>query len=330
MAFFFVVTDAFSAATVAWAIPFRAGTMRSFYSHRKVRSDIAYNAIPNFFAKTIETCSVTSGSGTIYLAGVISSLKKLLAFIIVTVVLAAITVTIFEVFVAESVNLSASLHLLSDVSIVFAFTLIAVYFLTHIKRLLTPHIGLQIATLVQYVSVAVALTVTAFIVLGYFGVTLSALLTSAGIISVTVGLIISTFVGGILSGALVFATHQVKVGDDVLVNNMPGRVVDMTALVLRIRTDVGQMTIPNSAVASGGVIITAIRPPQPTQETRLPYAVGDRVVTSFRNEEGIVKELTAFHTTVLLDSGKQITFLNNTVLTGATAIAKITQKLPPT
>ena len=96
-------------------------------------------------------------------------------------------------------------------------------------------------------------------------------MTSAGIITVTVGLIISTFVGGILSGALVFTTHQLKIGEDVMVNNVPGRVIDMTALVMRIRTDVGQITIPNSAVASGGVIITSVRKPEPAFESRLPY-----------------------------------------------------------
>ena len=164
-----------------------------------------------------------------------------------------------------------------------------------------------------------------FSVLDIFGVSLSTLLTSAGIISVTVGLIISTFVGGLLSGALVFTTYQFKVGEDVMVNNIPGRVTDMTAFVMRIRTDVGQISIPNSAIASGGVIITAMRKPELTQESRLHYTVGDRVITSYRNEEGTIKELTAFHTTVLLDSGREITFLNNSVLSGAVAVAKVTQ-----
>jgi hypothetical protein len=43
------------------------------------------------------------------------------------------------------------------------------------------------------------------------------------------------------------------------------------------------------------------------------------------NEQGTVKELTPYHTVVQLDSGKEITFLNNSILTGAVPIAKITQ-----
>jgi small-conductance mechanosensitive channel len=172
---------------------------------------------------------------------------------------------------------------------------------------------------------AVAVLFMTFGVLNTLGVSPQTLLTSAGIISVTVGLIISTFVGGILSGALVFTTYQFKIGEDVMVNNIPGRVIDMTALVMRIRTDVGQISIPNSAIASGAVIITTVHKFEGTQENRLHYIAGDRVITSYMNEQGTIKELTALHTTVLLDSGKEITFLNNSVLSGAVAIAKITQ-----
>ena len=69
-----------------------------------------------------------------------------------------------------------------------------------------------------------------------------------------------------------------------MVNNIPGRVIDMTALVMRIRTDVGQISIPNSAIVSGAVIITTIHKFEGTQENRLHYIVGDRVITSYINE----------------------------------------------
>ena len=100
----------------------------------------------------------------------------------------------------------------------------------------------------------------------------------------------------------------------------------MTALVMRIRTDVGQITIPNSAIASGTIIITAVHKYEgELTERRLHYVVGDRVITSYMNEQGIVKELTPLHTVIQLDSGKEITFLNNSILSGAVPIAKITQ-----
>jgi len=164
-----------------------------------------------------------------------------------------------------------------------------------------------------------------FGVLHTIGVTPETLLTGAGIISITIGLIISTFIGGILSGALVYTSHKFRFGDNVIVNNIPGKVTEITALVTRIRTDVGQTSIPNSAIASGTVIVTVIHKYEAKSQGRLPYATGDRVITTYMNEEGTVKELTPLHTVILLDSGKEISFLNNSVLSGAVAVAKVAQ-----
>jgi small-conductance mechanosensitive channel len=124
---------------------------------------------------------------------------------------------------------------------------------------------------------------------------------------------------------MVFTTYRFKEGDNVIVNNIPGRIVHMSALVMRIQTDVGQVTIPNSAIASGGVIITAVREYEPSEESRLHYTVGDRVITSYMNEQGVVKEISALYTVILLDSGKEITFMNTSVMSGGTSIAKITR-----
>jgi len=49
------------------------------------------------------------------------------------------------------------------------------------------------------------------------------------------------------------------------------------------------------------------------------------MITSYMNEQGVVTKLTPLHTTILLDSGKEITFLNSTILSGAVSMAKISQ-----
>jgi small-conductance mechanosensitive channel len=77
---------------------------------------------------------------------------------------------------------------------------------------MTPHIVIQTATILQFAMLAIAVLVMTFGVLNTLGVSPEALLTSAGIISLTIGLVISTFVGSILLGALVFTTYQFKVG----------------------------------------------------------------------------------------------------------------------
>jgi small-conductance mechanosensitive channel len=260
------------------------------------------------------------------LTGIIDSLKKLAAFLIFLVILAVSTIILFDLFVAQPINLPVLFRQTGDLVIVLAFSITVIVFLRRMKPLLAPHMGLQASTILQFVLLAIASLVMLFAVLDVFGVPLSTLLTGAGIISITIGLVISTFVGGLLSGALVFTTYQFRIGEDVMVNNVPGKVSDMTALVMRIRTDVGQITIPNSAIASGSVIITSVRKPEAAMERRMHFGVGDRVVTAFQNEEGVVKEITAFHTTILLDSGREITYLNNTILSGAVVVARITQK----
>ena len=190
---------------------------------------------------------------------------------------------------------------------------------------MTARIGAPAATVLQYATDAIAVLVMSFGVLHTLGVSPESLLAGAGIATITIGLIISTFVGGILSGALVFTTHSFRIGDDVLVNNIPGRITEMTALVTKIVTDVGQMSIPNSAIASGAVIMINIHKHEVKSLSRLPYALGDRVFSTYMNEEGVVKELTPLHTIIALDSGKELTFLNNSVLSGAVAIAKIAE-----
>jgi small-conductance mechanosensitive channel len=177
----------------------------------------------------------------------------------------------------------------------------------------------------QYFIGAISILVMSFGVLHTVGVSPETLLAGAGIASITVGLIVSTFVGGILAGALVFTSHQFRVGDTVMVNNIPGKVTEITALVTRIRTDVGQISLPNSAIASGAVVITAVHKYEAKSLSRLPYSTGDRVVTTFMNEQGVVKELTPLHTTIGLDSGKELTFLNNSVLSGSVAVARVNQ-----
>ena len=100
-------------------------------------------------------------------------------------------------------------------------------------------IGEQAATILQLVMASIAVLFIVFAVLGALDASPQSLLTGAGFASITIGLIISTFVGSLLAGALVFTTHKLRVGDTVIVNNVPGSVIELTPLVTRVRTDTG-------------------------------------------------------------------------------------------
>jgi len=256
----------------------------------------------------------------------IRSLERLVLYLILILTLTVTTLFVFHQFVAAPISLSRLFEQAIEIIISIIFWLAAIAIIRRIKSVMVQRIGDQAATIIQYVLLTIAILFMMFGILNILQVSASELLTGAGIISITIGLVISTFVGSLLSGFLVFSNYQFRVGDNVMFNNVPGKITAMTALVMRIQTDVGQVTIPNSAIASGGVIITAVNKYPELKEGRLHYAVSDRVITSFRNEEGTIKEITALNTTVQLDSGLEITFLNNSILMGTTSIAKITSK----
>jgi len=257
------------------------------------------------------------------LVDLISSFKKFAVVLTFLIVLGFGTVYLFDLFAAAPVNLFVFSREAFRIILIVGFWLVILLFIRHAKSFMTVRIGAQAATLLQFSMGAIAVLVMSFGVLNTFGVSPESLLAGAGIATITIGLVISTFVGGVFSGALVFTTHSFKVGDLVLVNNVPGRIIDMTALVTRIGTDVGLMSIPNSAIASGAVLLIAVHKHESKSFSRLPYAIGDRVVSTYMNEEGVVQELTPLHTVIALDSGKELTFLNNSVLSGAIAVAKI-------
>lgn len=264
------------------------------------------------------------------MAHVIYSLKRLVSYLIIVAALSIGTLYVFHLFIAQPISLSKLIEQAVSIVIIVGFWSIAIVIIRRFKPLMTNRLGDQPATILQYVMLLIAVLVMIFGILNTLQVSATELLTGAGIISITAGLVISTFVGSLLSGFLVFTTYQFKVGDNVIVNNIPGKITEMTALVMRIQTDMGHINIPNSAIASGGVIITAVHKFEIPTESRLQHKVGDRVITSYLNEQGIVKELTPFHTVIQLDSGKEITFMNNSILSGAVVIAKITQASPET
>jgi len=83
-------------------------------------------------------------------------------------------------------------------------------FVHHSKHLIDRYVGVHASGILQFFMIAIAVLAMIFALLSAFGVSPQSLLTGAGIISVATGLIVSTFVGGILSGALVFTMHKLS------------------------------------------------------------------------------------------------------------------------
>jgi small-conductance mechanosensitive channel len=192
-----------------------------------------------------------------------------------------------------------------------------IFLIRRFKKVMSRRIGLHPATIFSFIMVLIASMITILTILNIFQVSATLLLLGGGIASLVIGLIISTLVGSMLAGTLVLMTNALRVGDSVIVNNVPGRIEGITAIFTRIRNDVGgEIIIPNTALIQGSVIVTKIPSDDSALQSRLPYSLGDKVYTAYMNEEGIVEEITPLNTRILLDSGKEVTFLNISVMTG--------------
>lgn len=238
---------------------------------------------------------------------------------------AAGAIIAYDLFIQSSTNFPDFADNLVRISLIIGFWLIILSFVRRSRKAMTEHLGGLPTTFIQFFMGCVSFLIMFFAILREIGVSPDSLLTGAGIASITISLIVSTFVGNILSGIFVFGSHGFRVGDDIIVNNIPGRIIETSAMITRVRTDTGIVAIPNSAIASGTIMITKIQSREDAISSRLPYVQGDRVVTTYMQSEGTVTEITPLHTKIVLDSGKELTFLNNSVLAGSTAVARITQ-----
>ncbi|MGD0977961.1 MAG: mechanosensitive ion channel domain-containing protein [Candidatus Bathyarchaeia archaeon] len=258
------------------------------------------------------------------MAGLVSSVKRFALVIAILIVVAFGLVFAYDQLFAAQVHLTMLIHQTVRTVIIVSFGLIIILFIRRSETLLSKHVGIHLAAVFQFFMILVVGIVVFFASLGIFQVSPTTLLVGGGIASIVIGLVISTFVGNILAGTLVLMTRPFSIGDTVMVNNIPGKVEEITAMVTRIRNDIGGLVvIPNTAIVQGGVIVTTFPASEAIVRRRLPYSQGDRVYTTYMNEEGVVKELTPFYTRILLDSGKEITFLNSSVLTGMVAVARI-------
>ena len=253
-------------------------------------------------------------------------MKKFITITALLIVCTSAAIFLFEQQVAEPVKLSTLLRQSIDTAIVIIAGSLIVFLIRRFRNVMVKRIGPQLATIFQLFMMLIAIVITLFTVLDIFQVSAMALLLGGGIVTLVIGLIVSNLIGNTFAGTLILISNAFKVGDNVLVNNVPGRIEEITTMFTRIRNDMGGMiVIPNTALISGSIIVTKMPHDDSAPGSRLPYAVGDRVYTTYLNENGTVKEITPLQTKILLDSGKTITFLNTSVMTGMVAIARIDQ-----
>jgi small conductance mechanosensitive channel len=258
------------------------------------------------------------------LVDILGSLKKFATAIIFLTVATFAATFLFDQMVAVPTKLSALLIESVKTVIVVVSGSIIVILIRRFRNVMSKRLGHHPAAIFSFFMALVTITIMVFAVLDIFQVSTTALLLGGSIVTLVIGLILSTLVGSTLAGTLILMTDLFRVGESVLVNNVPGRVEEITSMFTRIRNDMGGIiVVPNTALIQGSIIVTKIPGDDSIAKSRLPYGVGDRVYTTYMNEEGKVTEISPFHTKILLDSGREITFMNTSVMTGLVAIAKV-------
>ena len=263
------------------------------------------------------------------MARVLDSVKKFVTAIILLAICTSAAIFLFGQLIAAPVKLPILLAQSVETVIVIVSGSIIILLIHRFRYIMGKRIGLHPATIFSFFMVLIAVIIMVFAVLDILQVSATTLLLGGGVVTIVIGLVLSTLVGTTLAGTLVLMTNTFRVGDNVLINNVPGKIEEIAAMFTRIRSDLGgEIIIPNTALIQGSVIVTRIPSDDSAPQSRLPYSSGDRVYTTYLNEEGTVKEISTLHTKILLDSGKEITFMNTSVIAGTVAIAKVDRPRP--
>ena len=211
-----------------------------------------------------------------------------------------------------------------QVGIIIGVGVVIFYFFRHFARSLGEAFSPHFRAVFNFLTIIIISLFVFFAVLNTLQVPASTLLIGGGILSIIVGLAVSTLFGNIITGALMFTTFPFRVGDDVIVGNVPGKIEEITTFYTKVLNDSGSETIvPNAAVIQGYVTVTRLSADGSTLASRLRYAVGDRIYTNYIGGEGTVTDITPFITKVHLDSGREALIPNNGVFSGMIQIAKV-------
>ena len=112
-----------------------------------------------------------------------------------------------------------------------------------------PAVGVGVARIVEDIAVVVGYVIWGMVRLHYAGVELSHLVTTSAMITAVLAFAMQDTLGNILGGLAIQLDHSVEIGDWVVVDNVAGRVVDITWRHTKIATRNGEkVVVPNSVL----------------------------------------------------------------------------------
>jgi small-conductance mechanosensitive channel len=127
------------------------------------------------------------------------------------------------------------------------------------RSVLEPVMGLGHAAVVRYALVLVGAVTTLLVTLALFGVPIGQLLLGGALTSVFVGIAAQQALSNVFAGLVLLLAHPFRVGDPIrlragaLSGEIDGTVTEIGITYVRLSTDAGIMSVPNSQVLNAAV-----------------------------------------------------------------------------
>ena len=165
---------------------------------------------------------------------------------------------------------SKGVHLFSIWAALFiiSVTLFAAFIIRSSISLVESRLSLRAKTITRLVDSLISYTSGIFLIfyiLTMFGVNTAALLASAGIVSIAVGMGAQSMASDILAGFFMMLEGSVRVGDRVRVNGIVGHVTDMGIRTTEITDDDGNVVIFNNSQVNGVINMSRAKQAQETE-----------------------------------------------------------------
>lgn len=248
--------------------------------------------------------------------------KTLAIQTILLIVVARLSIAIFEIFFATPLGLTHNRILIGETMATIAISFVMVSLIRRFLKKMAVKMPTQFVANLSFFSIVIISIIVSLILLYIWGVPPQSILVGGGVAAIVVGIGVSTIVGNILSGALMLTTFPAKIGDSVFIvnDNVHGIIEEISMLFTKINTDIGiEYIVPNSAIIQGNIRIVK----EGHLKKQLPYVEGDKIEVSIGSDKfsGTVSTITSRFTT-LVDDDREIIITNRSVLEGNSIVIK--------
>lgn len=168
-----------------------------------------------------------------------------------------------------------------------------------------PSVEEHVALIARQVSKFVVYFVAFTIILGYFKISISGLVATAGVASLAIALAAQETLGNMLAGVMIILDKPFRVGDRIETNGLIGDVIDIGPRSTRIRTlDNTVMVVPNKDLASSRIINHVFPSPQVTIRIKIGVAYG----TDLQRAKDVMLGIMNTHPDVMSDPEPAVFF----------------------